>query len=98
MFHACRLIEVAKARYVRHFSSVENLVSVAGSVHVFPELTSDSFMRRLETLDLEIANRGIGLVIVDSIASLIRKEFDTRTERAVAERARLLGTQASRLK
>ena len=43
-------------------------------------------------------SQGVGLVVVDSIASLVRKEFDTRSGRGVAERTAVLAKQASRLK
>lgn len=89
---------MAKARYVEHFSSVENLVQLASSVHVFSETTCGSFTKRLEMLDEVIVSHGVGLVVVDSIASLVRKEFDTRSSKGVVERAALLTKQASRLK
>ena len=89
---------MAKARYVEHFSSVENLVQLASSVHVFSETTCDGFTKRLEMLDEVIVRHGVGLVVVDSIASLVRKEFDTRSSKGVVERASLLTKQASRLK
>lgn len=94
----CRLVEMAKARYVGHFSSAENLLQLASSVHVFSETTCDGLSKRLETLDEVVVSRNIGLVVVDSIASLVRKEFDTRSSKGVAERASLLTKQASRLK
>lgn len=71
---------------------------MAERVHVLTELTCGSFLQRLETLDMLIAERGVGLVIVDSIASLARKEYDTRSKRGVAERAALLSKHAARLK
>ena len=45
---------------------------------------------RLESLDLLVGIGNIGLVLVDSIASLLRKEYDTRTSRGVAERSTML--------
>ena len=71
---------------------------MAERVHVLTELTCESFLRRLESLDLLIAEKGAGLVIIDSIASLARKEYDTGSKRGVAERAALLSKHAARLK
>lgn len=65
---------------------------------MFSELTCDSFTQRLKRLDEVIAGQGIGLIVIDSIASLVRKEFDTRSGKGVAERAALLTTQAARIK
>lgn len=91
-------MEVAKSRYVEHFSSVEQLVCLMEGVHVFPELTCDALTHRLDSLEQVIAAHNVGLVVVDSIASLVRKEFDTRAGRGMSERAALLARQASRLK
>lgn len=92
------MVEIAKRRYPSLSSNTDHLSSSAERVHVFTELTCDSFLKRLESLDLLIAERGAGLVIVDSIASLARKEFDTGSKRGVAERAALLSKHAARLK
>lgn len=94
----CRLIEIAKCRYPSLSSDVEQLASMAERVHVLTELTCESFLQRLESLDLLIAEKDIRLIIVDSIASLARKEYDTASKRGVAERAALLSKQAAHLK
>ncbi len=91
-------MEIAKSRYVDHFSSMERLIRLMKGVHVFPELTCDGLTQRLEGLDHLLAAQGIGLVVVDSIASLVRKEFDTRSGSGVTARAALLTKQATRLK
>ena len=67
-------------------------------MHVFTEFTGASLMKRLEQLEQFVVERNIGLVIVDSIASIVRKEYDTSSKRGVAERASLLARQALRLK
>ena len=53
---------------------------------------------RLESLDALVASGGIGLVVLDSMASLLRKEFDTRQQQGRADRSALLSRQASMLK
>ena len=53
---------------------------------------------RLESLDELVASNNIGLVVLDSVASLLRKEFDTRQPQGRADRAALLSRQASVLK
>ena len=93
-----RLIEIAKCRYPSLSNDTGQLASMAGRVHVLTELTCDGFLQQLGSLDLLIAEKDVGLVIVDSIASLARKEFDTSSKRGVAERAALLSKQAARLK
>lgn len=51
--------------------------------------------RRLQNLESSIIAAGFGLVIVDSIASLIRKEFGSKSS---DKRADLLATEAALLK
>lgn len=92
------MLEIARSRYPDHFSSSRHLTNLANSVHVFTELTCTRLMSRLEQLDQVIVEKEIGLVIVDSIASIVRKECDTSSKQGVAERASLLARQASRLK
>ena len=53
---------------------------------------------RLASLDYMVASEGIGLVIVDSIASLIRKEYDTRYVKGLSDRSCYLAKQANLLK
>ena len=92
------MVEIARCRYSSLSTNADHLSSMAERVHVLTELTCDSFLQRLESLELLIAERGASLVIVDSIASLARKEFDTGSKRGVAERAALLSKHAARLK
>ena len=92
------MVEIANCRYPSLSTNLEDISSMAGRVHVFTELTCASFLRRLDCLDLLIAEKDVRLVIVDSIASLARKEYDTATKRGVAERAALLSKCAARLK
>ena len=92
------MVEIAKHRYPSLSTNIEQLSSMAERIHIMTELTCDSFLRRLESLELLIAEKGAGLIIVDSIASLARKEYDTGSKRGVAERAALLSKHAARLK
>ena len=74
------------------------MLALASRVHVFTEMTCDILLERLAQLEEIIVDKKIRLVIVDSIASLVRKEFDASSKRGVADRAALLNTQAARLK
>ena len=93
-----RLVEMARCRYPSLSTNKEQLSLMAERVHVLTELTCDSFSRTLDSLDMLIAEKDVHLVIVDSIASLARKEFDTGSKRGVTERAALLSKHAARLK
>lgn len=97
-FSGERLLEIAKTRYPAHFSSVDHLTQLATSVHVFSEMTCENLAKRLESLEVLLAEQSFGLIIVDSLASPIRKEFETDSTRGRSHRAAELSSQASMLK
>ena len=53
---------------------------------------------RLQRLEEEIISKRVKLVILDSVASLVRKEFDSRLFRNLNERTALLSKEAAILK
>lgn len=96
-FSADRLVEIAKYRFPIASSS-DNLLALASRVHVYTEMTFNSLLDRLRQLEEVVVEKNIKLVIVDSIASLVRKEFDASSRRGVVDRAASLSCQAARLK
>ena len=75
-----------------------HLLELARNVHVYKEMTCKNFQECLEGLEIAITSNGSGLVVVDSIASLARKEYDTSTHRGIVERTEMLLQQSARLK
>ena len=55
-------------------------------------------VHRLENLEEELIMKKVKLVILDSVASLVRKEFDSRGTRNIVDRTNLLAKEASILK
>ena len=53
---------------------------------------------RLQNLEEDLIVKNVKLIIVDSIASLVRKEFDSRGSRNMIERTNLLAKEAAILK
>lgn len=49
-------------------------------------------------MEEEIISKGVKLVIVDSIASVVRKEFDSQLQGNIQERNKYLAKEASLLK
>ncbi|KAL2082373.1 hypothetical protein ACEWY4_022191 [Coilia grayii] len=97
-FSAERLLEMAQSRFPDYFSVPERLLETAGRVHLFKELTCQEVLTRLERLEEDIISCGAGLVILDSVASVVRKEFDTSLSGNLTQRSNLLGRQAATLK
>lgn len=61
----------------------------------------DSFVlvpSRLERLEEDIISSKAGLVILDSVASVVRKEYDTTLPGNLTHRSNLLGQEAATLK
>lgn len=97
-FSAERLVGMAQARFPDHFSSQERLREMAARVHVYRELTCQDVLNRLDRLEEAIISTNAGLVILDSVASVVRKEFDTSLPGNLATRSNLLSQEASTLK
>lgn len=97
-FSAERLVEIAQNRFPDHFSSKERVLQMAGRVHLFRELTCQDVLNRLDRLEEDIISTGAGLIILDSVASVVRKEFDTTLPGNLMHRSTLLGHEASTLK
>ncbi|XP_048064437.1 DNA repair protein RAD51 homolog 2 isoform X2 [Megalobrama amblycephala] len=97
-FSAERLIEMAQARFPEFFSARERLLEMASRVHLFRELTCQDVLNRLERLEEDIIACRVGLLILDSVASVVRKEFDTSLPGNLTHRSNLLGQEAAVLK
>ena len=80
-FSATRLAEIASTRFQQVFrvgmapDGAAHLTALMRSVLVFREQSSQSLARRLAVLDDVIIEHNVTLVVVDSIASLARKDF-----------------------
>ncbi|XP_072867205.1 DNA repair protein RAD51 homolog 2 isoform X4 [Chlorocebus sabaeus] len=97
-FSAERLVEIAESRFPRYFNTEEKLLLTSSKVHLYRELTCDEVLQRIESLEEEIISKGIKLVIIDSVASVVRKEFDTQLQGNLKERNKFLAREASSLK
>ncbi|KAK9409810.1 DNA repair protein RAD51 2 like, partial [Crotalus adamanteus] len=97
-FTAERLVEIAQHRFPHYFATEEKLIAMTNKVLVYQELTCDSVLKRINSLEEEIISKNVKLIIVDSVASVIRKEFDTKRQGNLKERSNLLSKEASILK
>ncbi|KAM6445448.1 DNA repair protein RAD51 homolog 2 [Rhynochetos jubatus] len=97
-FSAERLIEIAGNRFPAYFDSDEKLFCMTRSIHLYRELTCGSVLKRIMSLEEEIISKKVKLIIIDSVASVVRKEFDTKLQGNLAERSNFLARGASVLK
>ncbi|XP_064621384.1 DNA repair protein RAD51 homolog 2-like isoform X2 [Lineus longissimus] len=97
-FSAERLVEMAQTRHPFLFSSEESLIRLTSNVHVCVESTCGTLLKRLERLEEDVIAKNVKLIVLDSIASLVRKEFDGRNSKNMTERTNLLAKEAAILK
>ncbi|XP_006820560.2 DNA repair protein RAD51 homolog 2-like, partial [Saccoglossus kowalevskii] len=97
-FSAERLVEIAQCRYPDHFSTNEALIHLTNHLFIYLETTCSSLLKRFHSLEEEIIQNRVKLIIVDSIASLVRKEFDSSLSGNFIHRSNILGKQAIHLK
>ncbi|XP_059675754.1 DNA repair protein RAD51 homolog 2 isoform X2 [Gavia stellata] len=97
-FSAERLIEIAGNRFPTYFDSDEKLFCMTRSIHLYRELTCGSVLKRIMSLEEDIISKKVKLIIIDSVASVVRKEFDTKLQGNLAERSNFLARGASVLK
>uniref|UniRef100_A0A671MZ22 RAD51 paralog B n=1 Tax=Sinocyclocheilus anshuiensis TaxID=1608454 RepID=A0A671MZ22_9TELE len=93
-----RLIDMAQARFPEFFSVKERLLEMTSRVLLFRELACQDVLNRLEHFPNTYTYLGSGLLILDSVASVVRKEFDTSLPGNLTFRSNLLGQEAAVLK
>ncbi|XP_048394462.2 DNA repair protein RAD51 homolog 2 isoform X3 [Stegostoma tigrinum] len=97
-FSAERLIEIARCRFPNYFDENQKLIAMTNRIHLYRELTCLDVLKRVESLEEDIIVKGVKLIVVDSVASVVRKEFDTRIQGNLSERSNLLSSEAATLK
>lgn len=74
-FSAARLVELATARWPARFADAAAITALTRSVVVYSPTSTTELVARLDALEATIIERGAKLVIIDSIAALLRAEF-----------------------
>ena len=102
-FSASRVVEIARAKWGTDFATDASLEALTRSVVLFTPTTSSELLARLESLEAVIIERAAKLVIVDSVAALVRADGGSLAGGASSRegreaRAATLGAQATRLK
>eukprot|EP00026_Physarum_polycephalum_P011659 Phypoly_transcript_11899.p1 GENE.Phypoly_transcript_11899~~Phypoly_transcript_11899.p1 ORF type:complete len:362 (+),score=64.34 Phypoly_transcript_11899:42-1127(+) len=98
-FSASRLVEIAEGLDPFKFNRTENpgnLVELSQRIIIYDNFnTSSEVLERLESLDDVIVERKVKLIVIDSIASILRKDFDSSS--AIA-RQNLLSKEVAAMK
>ena len=81
-----------KTFYLNTFRIMKQLYCINNVINGF------FFFFLIKSLEEEIISKKIKLIIIDSVASVVRKEFDTKLQGNLAERSNFLARGASLLK
>ena len=92
---ACRVLEIAATRFPAIYGSAEAQQELANRIQVYTIKNSVELAGKLESLDEEIVERNVRMIVLDSIASIARVDFDSN---ATSQRQNLLARIASVLK
>lgn len=92
---ASRLKEIAQSIFPDFCSKEENVIKFMNRVFIIHVTSSNDLLSHLKELEEKIILNNVKLIIVDSIASIVRKEFDSST---LHKRQHLLNDEASLLK
>jgi len=94
-FDAPRLLAVAQHRFPDIYADYEALRSLAQAVEVWVVSSARDLEERLASLEEVVLRRRVSLVVVDSIAAAVRRDFGPRD---VVQRQAWLGKEAAGLK
>lgn len=94
-FSAARLTEILRVRFQALNTQPSLLLETMRRVHVHVESTCATLLQRLEALEALIIEHKVRLVVVDSVASVVRKEFEPESS---ISRTDLLAKEAVLLK
>jgi RAD51-like protein 1 len=94
-FSTQRIYEMARAKEAEYFAVEEHLIDLIERVIIFSSRNMTEFLTALSSIESTIIEKNVKFIVVDSIASLIRKEFDNN---AVAVRQGHLSKIAAILK
>ena len=95
-YSSSRLVEIATQRYPDTFAgSEEGAQALTEAVTVYRVGSSSELMAALEGLEDKIVETEAGLVIIDSVAALIKQDFDASS---LVARQEMLSRMASLLK
>ena len=100
-FSATRLVEMAQARFPDYFhgeNKEERLLTLVQNVFIEFPSTCSNLMNKLQSLEMDIISKKVSLLIVDSVASLVRKEYGTSLNHNMADRSNFLIKEAALLK
>ncbi|KAL8622951.1 hypothetical protein ACOMHN_027072 [Nucella lapillus] len=96
-FSARRLLEIAGCRLPAQFTEDAAIKRLASQVHIVHVQSCKELMHRLENIEEAIIDKGVKLLVVDSVASLVRKEYGN-VQGGMIQRTDFLASEAALLK
>lgn len=97
-FSAERVMEIAHSRLPEVYTSEKQLMQLMQRIFVYSASTTEALKEILQKIEWDIIRTSAKLVIIDSVASLVRKEFGTAGLKSRIERSNLVLEQSALLK
>ncbi|KAK7105066.1 DNA repair protein RAD51 homolog 2-like isoform X2 [Littorina saxatilis] len=96
-FSAKRLLEIAQTRLPQQFQDDSSLKELASQVHIVSVQSCKNLMNRLQSIEEDLIQKKIKLMVLDSVASLVRKEY-SNVQGGMMRRTDFLASEAALLK
>lgn len=96
-----RLLEIASLRYPEHYSSTAALEDLSRRVHIHFISSIKEFSTKLHELESFIGLSNVKLIVVDSVAAMVRRDFGVGGGPEggnAAQISDILSTEASKMK
>lgn len=97
-FSASRLKQIAQSKYPERFQSEKSIQNLLQRIFVHKAASVFALKEIVPNIEQDIIRKKVKLVVIDSIASLFRKEYGASVLQSVIERNNILLEQAACLK
>lgn len=97
-FNPGRLLEISRVKYTHNLQSEEDVLNMSKRVYVAKVFSMSDFNKKMEQLEREIIKQNTSLVIIDSLASLVRREFSGNNAQVYSDRSKFLTKISTYLK
>ncbi|RNA34631.1 DNA repair RAD51 -like protein, partial [Brachionus plicatilis] len=97
-FSSKRFLEIASEKFLTKEKSEEDLIKMTKNIFVFKKFTISEFEEILRFIECEIITRNSSLLIIDSLASIVRREYSGSDSSILNERSLFLSKCSSKLK
>ncbi|CAF0758773.1 unnamed protein product [Brachionus calyciflorus] len=97
-FNPERLVQIAKEKFLYRDKTEDDLTNMTKNIFVYQKFNFSEFDELMKFIEFEIIVKKTSLLIIDSLASIVRREFSGSDPSVLYERSLFLSKISSRLK